>query len=73
MFSGRVWLAPSALDLGLIDGVSTFEQLKADRFEDLPVHEFRPTKTLQEKLGLTALAREFAAGVVAEMKETQWN
>ncbi|MGH8463057.1 MAG: S49 family peptidase [Pseudomonas sp.] len=73
MFSGRVWLSPTALELGLIDGVTTFEQLKAERFEDLPIHEFRPTKTLQEKLGLSALAREFAAGVVAEMKETQWN
>src|SRR5690606_3357863 len=73
MFSGRVWLAPSPLDLGLIAGVSTCVQLKAVRFEDRTVREFPPTKTLQEKLALTALAREVAARVVAEMKETQWS
>lgn len=66
MFSGRVWLAPEAVELGLIDQAATFEQLKASRFKDLSVHEFRPTQTFQDKIGLRAMAREFGAGIASE-------
>lgn len=66
MFSGRVWLTPEAVELGLIDQASTFEQLKSTRFKDLSVHEFRPTQTFQDKIGLRAMAREFGAGIASE-------
>lgn len=71
MFSGRVWLAPEAVELGLIDQASTFEQLKAARFKDLSIHEFRPTQTFQDKIGLRAVAREFGAGIASEFTSSE--
>ncbi|HEY0660497.1 MAG TPA: S49 family peptidase [Lysobacter sp.] len=71
MFSGRVWLSQEAVKLGLIDGTTTFEALHATRFKDLPVQEFRPTQTFQDKLGLSALARQFGAGLAAELSTTR--
>ncbi|OGU21744.1 MAG: hypothetical protein A2580_18010 [Hydrogenophilales bacterium RIFOXYD1_FULL_62_11] len=71
MFTGRVWLGQDALGLGLIDGLSTFEALKQDRFEDLPVHEFRPTETLQERLGLSSLVHELGAGIASGLTRTE--
>ena len=73
MFSGRVWLGDEALALGLVDSISTFEQLKEARFKDLPVHDFRPQQTLQDKLGMKAMVREFGAGVASEISGSQWD
>lgn len=72
LFTGRVWLGTEATRLGLADGVSTFETLKAERFEDLPVHEFRPTQTFQDRLGLTTMLREIGVGMASELEGVSW-
>lgn len=65
MFSGRAWLGGEAKALGLVDSIGTFEQLKATRFKSLHVHQFRPRQTLQDKMGLQAVAREFGSGLAS--------
>lgn len=72
MFSGRVWLGQEAVELGLIDGTTTFEVLKQARFPDLPVHEYRPEKSFHDRLGLSMLMREFGAGAAAELRQARW-
>lgn len=72
MFSGRVWVGPEAVRLGLIDSNSTYEGVLRARFKDLPVHEFRPTQTFQDRLGLSALAREFGVGLTQGMSGTRF-
>ena len=72
MFSGRVWVGPDALRLGLVDGNSTFEALRDSRFKSLPVHEFRPTETFQDRLGMQAVVREFGIGLSQGATGTSW-
>ena len=72
MFSGRVWLGPEAVRLGLIDSTTTFEELRDARFKDLPIHEFRPKRTLQDALGMKAMARELGVGLSSGFAGSRW-
>lgn len=69
LFTGRLWTAQSALDLGLIDGIASLEELRLSRFQGAPVHEYRPRATFHDRLGLTALVRTFAAQLAASLRE----
>jgi len=71
MFSGKAWLGDEALELGLVDAVGTFESLKAARFKDLGVHNFRPRQTFQDRIGLSALAREFGTGLASGLTQQE--
>lgn len=71
MFSGRAWLAGTALQMGLIDSVGTFEELKATRFKGLNVHQFRPRQTLQDKIGLKAMAHELGVGLASGLTQQE--
>ncbi len=72
VFSGRMWVGTDALRLGLVDGNQTFENLRDTHFSGLPVHEFRPPQTLQDRFGLSAAAREFGIGLSHGIAQTRW-
>jgi protease-4 len=55
MFSGRVWLAGEAKDIGLIDQVGMIDSVMDSRFDGLPVVVMTPKQTLGEQLGLKAM------------------
>ena len=55
LFSGRVWVGPQALSLGLIDEVGTYEQVMATRFKGRPVNDYAPHPSLEDRLGLQAM------------------
>lgn len=65
LFSGRVWIAADALDLGLIDGIATAEQFRKAELGSLPARYYRPQQTLQERIGLGSFAGAFAAELAA--------
>lgn len=54
LFSGRVWTATQAQELGLIDGVAVLEDHVAEAHGGLPVFHYRARRTIHEKLGLQA-------------------
>lgn len=70
LFSGRVWTAPDALKLGLIDEVGSLEELRQSALDGAPIHEYRPRETLQDRLGLTALVGTFASNLTSGLRET---
>ncbi|MCD9046845.1 S49 family peptidase [Luteimonas sp. MHLX1A] len=67
LFTGRVWTADAALGLGLVDGISSFEDLRSSRFDDLPTYEYRSRASFHDRIGLTA--RAFASGISAALTE----
>lgn len=70
LFSGRVWTAPDALKLGLIDEIGSLEELRQSALDGAPVHEYRPRETIQDRLGLTALVQTFAHTLATSLRET---
>lgn len=66
LYSGRTWLAAEALDRGLIDEVATFDAFVEGRFPETPVYVYRPTRTLQEKLGLQSALENALRTVLTE-------
>jgi protease-4 len=58
LFTGRVWTADEALEMGLIDGIEVLETLKATRFEGLDLHEYTTTPSLAESIGFRALVTQ---------------
>ena len=71
MFSGKAWLGADALELGLVDSLGTFEQLKATRFKGLNVHTYRPRQTFQDRIGLKAFAHELGAGFASALTHSE--
>ena len=63
--SGRLWLAPRALELGLIDEVAVYDGFVRRRFGDLPVVVYHPQRTFQELTRLESLAPLVAQEFVA--------
>lgn len=54
LFSGRVWTAAEAVDLGLIDAMAVLEDHVAAAHGGLPVFHYRARRSIHEKLGLQA-------------------
>lgn len=52
LFSGRVWTAEQALELGLIDQIAVLEDHIESTHGALPVFQYRPRQTIHERLGL---------------------
>lgn len=55
VFTGRIWTAPDALQMGLIDCIATLEELQRTDFKDLRVHQFKPKTPFAKGLGFQAL------------------
>lgn len=66
LYSGRTWLAGEAKARGLIDEVATFDTFVEARFPDMPVHTYRPARSLQDKLGLEAALTSAMEKVITE-------
>lgn len=58
IFTGRIWTAPDALKLGLIDQIATLETLEATDFKDLKLHDYKPKTPFARGFGFSALLRE---------------
>ena len=67
IFTGRVWTAPQAKALGLIDRVATIEELKATDFKDKKVREYKPATPFAEGLGLTKALTGAVKGALMEL------
>lgn len=70
LFSGRVWTAADALNIGLADGISSLEQLRRSKLGDAPLHEYPVGKSFNDRLGLTSLVHTFAASLGASLRQT---
>lgn len=71
LFSGRVWMAEEAARIGLIDRVDVLDGYLERTFPGLATHTYRPTKTLNEYLGVEGVARAFAASLVTELGQVR--
>jgi protease-4 len=66
LFSGRVWTAQQALELGLIDGVAVLEDHVAETHASLPIFHYRSRRSIHEKLGLQAAITTAVREVITE-------
>jgi protease IV len=64
---GRVWLAPAALELGLIDEIGTMEDTIADAAQRAGLEQFRINYVVKEVSPAVALLRRFSAGLAGEV------
>lgn len=71
--SGRLWLAPRALEMGLIDEIAVYDGFVRRRFGDLPVVVYHPQRTFQELTRLESLARLVAQESVTQFTLSSWN
>jgi len=69
LFTGRIWTGPNALQLGLIDKVATFEELKATDYKNADVVEMKPKSPLSESFGARAFVRDVILSVLSGMDE----
>lgn len=67
LFTGRVWTAASAQQLGLIDSVASFEELRSTRLKGHPSFEYRPRASFHDRIGLTA--RSMTSGIAAALSK----
>lgn len=65
LFTGRVWMADEALELGLIDQVAVFEDLRRTSLKDLRIHTYSTKPSIADQLGLTQALSTFMADVQA--------
>lgn len=73
LFSGRTWIGPKALELGLIDEVGTYEEVLEANFKGVTVNDFSPHQSIQDRLGLqsmldTAVVRLWARVATPEVQ-----
>lgn len=72
LFTGRVWVSADALRLGLIDGISSFDQLHAERFDSTPLHVYRSRQTFHERLGLSSMVHALATDFTTAAAAPRW-
>lgn len=65
LFSGRVWTADEALQIGLIDQIAVLEELKHTRFKDKKIHLYRTKPSIAETMGLTQMVHDVIADFAA--------
>lgn len=58
VFTGRIWTAPDAMAMGLIDRVATLEELQRTDFKDLKLHEYKPKTPFAKGLGFSTLIQD---------------
>lgn len=61
LWSGRVWLAGRARQIGLIDGVGILENIERAQFPDLQVHTYQPQPGIHTLLSMSTWIRAFRA------------
>jgi protease IV len=67
VFSGRVWVAGTASDLGLIDGIAVIDDVIEEHFAGLRTHYYSPKRTIQDRLEISALVDAVADAVVMRL------
>lgn len=63
LFSGRVWTANRAEELGLIDEVAVLEDILEREFPDMPRQLVRPRRNLQETMQLDTWVNAFETAI----------
>jgi protease-4 len=63
---GRVWLAPDALDRGLIDKLGTMEEAIAHAAQLADLQEYKTHYVVQKVSPVTALLRQLSGGITAQ-------
>ena len=71
LFSGRVWIASEAQAIGLVDHVGVLDDCLHASHPDLPLHIYRPTKTVNDFIGSKAWAKEVLVDVLADLRGVQ--
>lgn len=64
---GRVWLAPAALELGLIDEIGNMEDAIAGAAQRADLEQYSVNYVVKEPSPAVALLRMFSAGVLGEV------
>ena len=72
IFTGRVWTAPQAKALGLIDRVATLEELKATDFKDKKIREYKPATPFAEGLGVSKAISGAVKGALMELDQPEF-
>ena len=50
MFSGDYWVGSDAMDMGLVDGISSFSNIVEGRFNDLPIRDYTRKQSPWQRL-----------------------
>lgn len=61
LYSGNIWTAEQALEMGLIDGVGVLDSLRDTLFEGRDLHRYTTKQSIAEKLGLKSLVQQVLA------------
>lgn len=69
LFTGRIWTGPQALELGLVDKVATFEELKFAEFKDSKVIVMKPKSPIGESFGAKAFFKGMIRETLTELEE----
>jgi len=69
LWSGRVWVAMDAKNIGLIDGVGVLEPVVKAQFKGLPVQRFDPQRNIRDALSMSS----WVHAVSAEMVDRAWH
>lgn len=67
--TGRIWTAPQALKIGLIDRVATLEQLKATDFKDMQVREYKPKTKFADGFNVRHLVSGAIKGALTDLEQ----
>ncbi|WP_267122700.1 S49 family peptidase [Xanthomonas sacchari] len=54
LLSGRIWTAPDALQLGLVDEIAVLEDLKLSRFKGKRIFQYRARPSFMSDIGMAA-------------------
>jgi protease-4 len=61
LYSGNIWTAEQALEMGLIDGVGVLDSLRDTLFEGRDLHRYTTKQSIAEQLGLKSLVQQVLA------------
>ncbi|QRD62650.1 S49 family peptidase (plasmid) [Xanthomonas citri pv. citri] len=67
LLSGRIWTAPDAIELGLVDEIAVLEDLKLGRFKDKRIFKYRARPSFMSEVSMAA--ETFGRSLVAGAKQ----
>lgn len=71
VFSGRIWTAEQALDMGLIDEIGTIESLSAGEWKDLKIHRYTPKPDFVRALGFKSIFKQWVSEELLDLSTPQ--